>query len=58
MAKITVEIEIPISREEIIKNPEWFQGSYDSEIVIDNAYLNLAEDDDSFYAFTLVKIED
>lgn len=55
MAKITVEIEIPISREEIIKNSEWFQGN---KIVIDNAYLNLAEDDDSFYAFTLVKIED
>lgn len=58
MAKITVEIEIDVTKKEIEGNSDWFQGSYDNEIVIDEAYLNRAENDDSFYAFTLIRIDD
>ncbi len=55
MAIITVEIEVDVPKADILKEPSWFEYK---EIVIDEAYLNRNNQDDSFYNFTLINIRD
>jgi len=59
MTIITVQIEVDQAKEEILNEPDWFQGHNNREIIIDEAYLNRPDNgDDSFYAFTLISIEE
>ena len=59
MAKITVRIEIPgVTTQEIGEQAkDWFHEE-DNLISIDESYLTTDPDDDSFYLFDCIKIED
>lgn len=53
--KVVVEINLP-GVDDLEPEDEWFPYGED-RISIDNAYLTLDPDDDSFYLFKLVRVE-
>ncbi len=68
MAKIIVAIEIPGCsydelKDEVIDNPIigncrncWYSFEDGDKVVIDEAYLNRSNVDDSFYAFEVINV--
>lgn len=56
MAKITVVIDLPnVTAGDINTGTDWFENGM---IIIDEAYLDRSMEDNSFFAFNVVKIED
>jgi hypothetical protein len=55
MAKVTVEIDLPNVTVEDLHEREFFDGD---NIIIDEAYLERFEEDDSFFMFKFISAED
>ena len=56
MAKILVEIDLPnVPASEITNDSEWFERG---KILIDDAYLKRAREDDSFFEFEFRGIQE
>jgi len=66
MARVFVSIEIPdLVEQELRDNPDWFisdevhnMSIVGKEIVIDEAYLTRYIDDDSFFVFKFLYLEE
>ena len=58
MAKLVVEIDLPGVERRGMNDLDWFPEEENGKIIVYEAYLSRSIVDDSFFSFTLLRIED